>query len=81
MFVRTFSVAGMICAATVLISAPAAVADSGSSSLSGPSSLSGQINLGCLIETFSAQSPSASCHPPSIPVAATGEGERELSLP
>ncbi|MFE9581151.1 hypothetical protein ACFYO1_32590 [Nocardia sp. NPDC006044] len=64
MITRTRIVGGFLCATSLFIVAPAAHADTGSSSLGA------LINVGCLLQTLSAESPTADCKPPQIPVAA-----------
>lgn len=63
MITRKIMAGGLLCAASLFIAAPAAQAGTGSS---GSGSL---INVGCLLQSLSAQSPTADCHPPSIPAA------------
>ncbi|PXX71737.1 hypothetical protein DFR70_1011171 [Nocardia tenerifensis] len=60
---RKLMAGGLLCAASLLVAAPQAQAGTGSSSLGS------LINVGCLLQSLSAQSPTADCKPPQIPVA------------
>lgn len=61
---RIIVASGLLCAASLFVATPAAQADPGSSSLGA------LINVGCLLQSLSAESPTADCKPPQIPVAA-----------
>ncbi|MEV6560347.1 hypothetical protein AB0M22_31835 [Nocardia sp. NPDC051756] len=63
MITRKLMAGGLLCAASLFLAAPAAQADTGSSSLGA------LINVGCLLQSLSAESPTADCKPPQIPVA------------
>ncbi|WP_405161622.1 hypothetical protein OG203_35625 [Nocardia sp. NBC_01499] len=63
MITRQLIAGGLLCAASLFIAAPAAQAGTGSSSLGS------LIDVGCLLQTLSAQSPTADCQPPHIPTA------------
>ncbi|MDO3650946.1 hypothetical protein [Nocardia mangyaensis] len=59
MNIRKICLGALLVAAPLLIAAPAANADTGSSS----------INLGCILQSLSGESPTADCDPPQIPAA------------
>ncbi|MFF2087534.1 hypothetical protein ACFVVM_27485 [Nocardia sp. NPDC058176] len=59
MNIRKICLGALVVAAPLLIAAPAANADTGSS----------QINLGCILQSLSGESPTADCDPPGIPAA------------
>ncbi|MEU7141493.1 hypothetical protein ABZ942_18705 [Nocardia sp. NPDC046473] len=63
MITRKLMAGGLLCAAALFIAAPTAQAGTGSSSLGS------LINVGCLLQSLSAQSPTADCHPVQIPTA------------
>ncbi|MEV0336069.1 hypothetical protein [Nocardia sp. NPDC050717] len=61
MNIRNLCLGALLVAAPLLVVSPAAHADTGSSS----------INLGCILQSLSGETPTADCNPPQIPVGAT----------
>ncbi|WP_280340702.1 hypothetical protein [Nocardia neocaledoniensis] len=59
MNIRRLCLGAVLVAAPLLVASPAAQADTGSSS----------INLGCILQSLSGESPTADCDPPQIPAA------------
>lgn len=60
MNIRRLCLGAVLVAAPLLVVSPAAQADTGSSS----------INLGCILQSLSGESPTADCDPPQIPATA-----------
>ncbi|MGW6425847.1 hypothetical protein ACWF9G_20720 [Nocardia sp. NPDC055029] len=67
MNLRTAGAGALLVSATLLLASPVAHADTGSLDFLGPSGSGGGINLGCLLQSLSGESPTADCDPPTIP--------------
>ncbi|ATL70170.1 hypothetical protein IU500_17205 [Nocardia terpenica] len=65
MIARKFITGGFLCAASILIAAPAAQADTGDIATGAIASGSSQVNLGCILSSLSG-SRTADCYP--VPV-------------